>query len=139
PGTVPAGKVSAEIFDFSDFLPTMCELGGAPVPEGIDGKSLLPVLKGSGGTHRDWIYMWYSRQGNNKAARQFARNQRYKLYGDGTFFDIRNDVLEKKALDPAGLDGSQAQVREMLQKALDRYRDARPPHLGAEKPKKEKR
>ena len=100
PGTVPAGTVSQEITDFSDWLPTFCEMSGVEVPSGIDGRSLLKTLKGSDEKHRDWIYMWYSRNGGNKAARQFARNQRYKLYGDGRFFDVKNDVLETLPLQP---------------------------------------
>ena len=98
PGTIPAGQVSREILDFSDFLPTFCEIGECPTPTNVDGRSLLKTLKGSDAKHRDWIYMWYSRNGGNKQARAFSRNQRYKLYDDGQFFDVKNDVLEKSPL-----------------------------------------
>ncbi len=137
PGTIPAGRVTQEIVDFSDFLPTFCEMSGIDVPKGIDGKSLLETLKGSAAKHRDWIYMWYSRNGKNKVAKQFARNQRYKLYGDGRFFDIREDVLEEKALEEARLTEEQRGIRVMLQGAIDQYKDRRPAHLGLEKKKED--
>jgi arylsulfatase A len=137
PGTIPAGKVSGEILDFSDFLPTFCEMAGAAPPAGIDGKSLLKTLKGSDDKHRDWIYMWYSRNGGNKQARQFARTQRYKLYGDGSFYDVSEDVLEKRPL--RDLSSEQRSVREMLEGAIGQYRDKRPAHLGQEKKKNPKK
>jgi arylsulfatase A len=72
--------------------------------------------------------------GVNKQARQFARTQRYKLYGDGSFFDIEKDVLEKNALKPK-LSEEEMNVRTMLQRAIDQYQDKRPGHLGQGKKK----
>ena len=41
PGKSPTGKVLDDLIDFSDFLPTVCEAAGAPVPADrvIDGRS----------------------------------------------------------------------------------------------------
>ena len=72
-------KLVKEILDLSDFLPTFCEMSGASVPGGIDGRSLLATLKGGKKKHRDWIHIWYSRNGINRQAKQFVRNQRYNL------------------------------------------------------------
>lgn len=130
PGTIPVGKVSQEILDFSDFLPTFCEMAEIKTPDGLDGKSLLPTLKGGTEKHRDWIYMWYSRNGKNKAAKEFTRNQRYKLYGNGKFYDVQEDVLEKNALQKGALSEEQRKTRKMLQGALDQYKGKRPAHLG---------
>lgn len=130
PGTVPSGKVSSEIVDFSDFLPTLCEMASVETPPNIDGHSLLPTLKGGEETHRDWIYLWYSRNGKNDVARQFTRNQRYKLYGKGEFFDVQQDVLENRPIAVETLTPEQAEIRVMLQAALDRYENQRRPDLG---------
>ena len=138
PGTIPGGVVSREILDLSDFLPTFCEMSGASVPGGIDGRSLLATLKGGKKKHRDWIHIWYSRNGINRQAKQFVRNQRYKLYGDGRFFDVKKDVLEKSPLQ-SPLSEEQRQVRSLLKGGLDHYRDKRPGHLGKEKKKEKKR
>ncbi len=126
-GKTPKGLVSHDLVDFSDFLPTMCEAAGVDVPETpqLDGQSFLPQLMGEPGNPRQWIYVWYARNGGAKG-KEFTRNQRYKLYRSGEFYDIENDVLEKQALPQASLGDDAKAVRQMLQAALDRYTDARP-------------
>ncbi|MHC4199723.1 MAG: sulfatase-like hydrolase/transferase [Planctomycetota bacterium] len=141
PGVIPKGTVSRDVVDFSDFLPTLCECAGVPVPEklNVDGRSFLPQLKGEKGSPREWIYCWYSRQGNAAGAKEFARTRRWKLYRTGKFYDVENDVLEKKSLAAGSLDEDAKKARAMLQGALDRYKDARPEHLRGQKRKKRSR
>lgn len=57
PGVAAAGRVSRGLTDLSDVFPTLCELAGAPVPEGheLDGESLVTHLRGGADRHRDWI------------------------------------------------------------------------------------
>jgi arylsulfatase A-like enzyme len=58
PGLVPAGALTGELTDFSDLLPTFCELAGAPLPQGVqlDGKSIAGVILGKRRAGpRDWI------------------------------------------------------------------------------------
>ena len=143
PGTTPAGKVSRDLVDFSDFLPTICEAAGVAVPDSlnIDGRSFLPQLQGERGNPRDWIYMWYARNGGPKG-QEFTRDQRHKLYRDGRFFDVQEDVLEKSPLDFSGLSPELRKTHEKLQAALDRYTEARPPRFANWKksnPKKKKK
>ena len=57
------------------------------------------------------------------------------MYGDGKFFDVEKDVLEKSALNDAKLSDEQVKVKAMLQGALDQYKDKRPGHLGQGKKK----
>jgi hypothetical protein len=52
------------------------------------------------------------------------------LYGNGKYYDIQEDVLEKSPLDIAGLNEDQKTTYEMLQSALVGYQDKRPAHLG---------
>jgi len=125
PGKIPAGKVSQEIVDFSDFLPTFCQATEASATNGIDGKSFLKTLTGSEEKHRDWIYLWYTRSGKPGTAKQFTRNQRYKLYGDGRFFDVGEDVLEKTPLAVDKLTEKQQAVHKMLRGGLDQFKDVR--------------
>lgn len=132
PGTIRKGTVSSELVDFSDFLPTICDVAGIEVPAElkIDGRSFLPELKGGEGDPREWIYCWYSRHGRTRG-QEWARTQRYKLYRTGKFYDLDRDPLEKRPLtnpSPAA-----ERVRIMLRKALDRYEDARPPELRVRK------
>ncbi len=139
PGVIPEGRVSRELVDFSDFLPTLCASAGIPVPEDlkIDGRSFLPLLRGENGNPREWIYCWYN-SGGGPTGKEFARTQRYKLYRTGQFFDIKNDVLEKKPLAADGLDDSAKAAKKLLQSALDKYKDARPEKLRGKTKKKKK-
>ncbi|MCU0776338.1 MAG: sulfatase-like hydrolase/transferase [Akkermansiaceae bacterium] len=126
PGVAPKGVVSRDLVDFSDFLPTLCEATGTEVPGEleIDGRSFLPQLRGEKGHPRKWVYSWYHKNGGPKAEHEWTRNQRYKLYSTGEFHDITRDVLEKTPITEPTPD--ELRIRGDLQKALDRFKDARP-------------
>ena len=125
-----------------DFLPTICQAAGIDPPGGIDGRSFLPQFTGKSAQPREWVYCWYSREGDSRSAREFAFDHHYKLYRDGKLYHWSADEQEKSPLADGKLDAQAEGAKKRLQAALDRYRDARPEHLkkgqpgGAEKPKK---
>jgi arylsulfatase A len=134
PGNLAAGKVHTDLVDTTDFLPTLMEVAGVkPSPDvQLDGRSFLPLLRGQPGEPRKWIYSWYSRRqlpNVSMEVREFAFNDRFKLYRTGEFFDLGNDIEEKSPLSVASLKGEAAAAAKLLQEALDRYRDARPAEL----------
>jgi arylsulfatase A len=132
PGNIAPGIVCSDLVDSTDFLPTLLEAAGQPVPSGLklDGRSFLPQLRGLRGQPRDWIYSWYSpRQGADRTVREFAFNHRFKLYRSGEFFDLEKDSGEKQPLAIASLKGSAADAATRLQRALDQFRNARPTKL----------
>lgn len=132
PGTIPAGQVCHDLVDTTDFLPTLCAAARVKVPDNrpIDGQSFLPQLRGEVGSPRKWIYCWYARNPDRgEEPRQFARDQRYKLYNNGKFFDVMNDPFEQRPLPLAELDDKAQETRGMLHKALQQYQDARPTAL----------
>ncbi len=117
PGTVPEGKVTDDLVDFSDMMPTMAAMTGAALPKGdvLDGVSFAPQLRGKKGSPREWIYSYLEAiPGPEPDPTIFARDQRWKLYSDGRLFDISNDVLEQYPI----LEG-QDQARRKLQAAID--------------------
>lgn len=126
-GKTVKGHVCHDIVDFSDFFPTICEATGADVPSSLslDGRSFLPQLLGKPGNPREWIYVWYARNGGVKGS-EFTRNQRYKLYRNGKFYDIEKDVLEKNPLERNGLSTDVRYVHDTLRTALNQYSNARP-------------
>lgn len=44
PGYDPATDIAEGIVESIDLYPTLCELGGIPLPQGLDGTSLVPML-----------------------------------------------------------------------------------------------
>jgi arylsulfatase A len=131
PGKVPAGRVSNDLVDSTDFLPTICEATGVTVPAElkVDGQSVFPQLRGEKGQPRDWYYCWYSRDGSVAGAREFAANQRYKLYRTGEFYDVSQDADEKRPMKVVALDDEAAAAAKTLQAALDKYTNTRPANL----------
>lgn len=129
PGTIARGHVLEDLVDSTDILPTICAAAGISVPPDwvLDGQSFLPQLLGQPGRPRQWIYCWYSPRG--EPLREFAFDQRYKLYRSGQFFDWAADPDEQHPLDVAQLHGPAAEAARKLQAALDTYRSARPGHL----------
>ena len=125
-GKTPKGFACDDIIDFSDFLPTMCEAAGVSVPADRpqDGRSFLPQVTGKPGNPRDWIHIWYARNGGAKGA-EFTRDQRYKLYASGKFYDVANDRMEKMPLQKSALEGEAKAVHEKLATALATYDDTR--------------
>jgi arylsulfatase A len=128
PAVMPKGRVSADLIDSTDFLPTICEAATAPVPADlkIDGRSFMPQLRGEKGTPREWLYAWYNPSGGPKAQAEFAHDARFKLYSDGRFFDVQADELEKRPLADDGLTAEAKAAKAKLQGALDQFKDARP-------------
>lgn len=114
----PSGHVCDDLVDFSDFLPTCLEAADLAVPCGLDGQSFLPQLRGEPGTPRQWVHCYYCPRPERTEPKQFVRDKRWKLYGDGTFFDAANDVLEKHPLSDSDLSEEARDAKRKLQKAL---------------------
>jgi len=68
PGKISAGQVSDEPWAFWDLLPTLCEIGGAKIPKGIDGISYLPTLLGQSQTNRHEYLYWELHESGFKQA-----------------------------------------------------------------------
>jgi arylsulfatase len=70
PGHVPAGSESRVPAASYDLFPTFCALAGASVPQGVDGRSLVPVLTGSSTTSpHEFLYWEFSGYGGQQAVR----------------------------------------------------------------------
>lgn len=69
---IPRGESQALAY-LLDIFPTVCDLAGAPVPAGLDGKSLKPVIEGKARGVRDTLLLAY------RDVQRAVRDNRYKL------------------------------------------------------------
>jgi arylsulfatase A-like enzyme len=115
PGQITTGRVGRELVDFSDWLPTLAEIGGAKVEHKIDGVSFASTLFDS----HPHISRHFSFS-ESKSGKAWVRTKRYKLYNTGEFYDIWNDAMEKKPL--KNMSGPAAQAYKVLKNALSRLK-----------------
>ena len=101
PGNIPAGTVSDHISAFYDVLPTMAQLTGQPIPEGIDGVSFLPTLLQQGKQDQhDYLY-WEFHELNGRVVIRKGnwKGVRYNVAVDPNspleLYDLAKDPGEK--------------------------------------------
>jgi arylsulfatase A len=116
------GRRTLKLADFSDLLPTFCELAGAKLPADrtIDGRSFAAAVRGEPFAGREWIFNQYAKE-------RVVTDGRYKLWNDGRFFDLAVDFSERNDLQ-ASRNPAVAAARQKLQTALGSLPpDAAPP------------
>ena len=125
-----------------DYAPTFLELAGAPIPDDIQGVSLLPLLKGKAATKEDkaaiknWrnaiYYHYYEYPAEHNVRRHYGiRTDRYKLihfYGHDVntweLFDLKNDPHEMHNLyGQPGMEKLQQQLHHKLEELQIQYDD----------------
>jgi arylsulfatase A-like enzyme len=106
PGTVPAGSVNQDLVMNLDLAETFLQVAGVPVPGEMQGRSLLPLLRGD--TPADWrdaiYYQYFEYPGWHSVRRQYGvRTQRHKLIhyyetGEWELFDLARDPDELRSV-----------------------------------------
>ena len=117
PGTTPANKVCTDLIDVTDLFPTFAEIAGVTLPAGvtIDGHSFAPQIKGKPSKPRQWVYV-------QLGDRWYVRDNRWKLYNDGTLADMKNAPFEEIAVQPDKQTTEGKDARKQLQTILDNLR-----------------
>jgi arylsulfatase A-like enzyme len=59
PGHFKGGTKINSMVELIDIAPTLLDAAGIPIPSGMQGKSLMPLLTGQTREHRDSVYMEY--------------------------------------------------------------------------------
>ncbi|MBI1372063.1 MAG: sulfatase-like hydrolase/transferase [Phycisphaera sp.] len=128
PGVVKPGSENHDIVSSLDLAETFLDIAGVKVPDDMQGKSLVPILKGK--TPEDWRKSFYYHYYEFPGAHSVHKHEgvvdgRYKLihfYTDDQWelIDLKENPLETKNFidDPAHAD-----VKARLMSELDRLRD----------------
>ena len=121
PGVVQAGSVEDTPVSSIDFYPTLLEMTAAEDSEGhtVDGTSLVPLLKQTGGLERDTLYWHYPHYSNAGSAPTAAiRKGAWKLlefYEDShvELYDLSTDPAESKDLSSVEKKRAEAMQQEL--------------------------
>ena len=132
PGVIKPGQRNTDLVQNIDFAETFLDIAGAPIPEDMQGHSLVPLLKGK--TPCDWRKTLYYHYYEYPAVHSVRRHEgvfdgRHKLirfYGkdvpDGEeweLFDLKTDPSEMKSV---YADAGKSEVIQSLEAELVRLK-----------------
>jgi arylsulfatase A-like enzyme len=127
PQLVHAGAVNERMALNVDFAPTLLELAGVPVPAEMQGRSLVPLLRGD--EPPDWrrsmYYRYYHYPQHHRVQPHYGvRSERHKLIyfhllNQWELFDLEDDPEETRNV---YADPSYARVGQDLKAELERLR-----------------
>jgi arylsulfatase A-like enzyme len=124
PGVTKPGSRNKLMIQNLDYAETFLDIAGAPIPDDMQGESLVPLLKGE--TPDDWrksiYYHYYEYPSVHMVPRHNGiRTERYKLmhfyeFDEWEFYDLQNDPDELTNLyhDPK----SQTQIQQLKQQLV---------------------
>ena len=124
PGKYKAGLKSDALVEMVDLAPTLLEAAGVPVPSGVQGRSLTPVLTGKAARHRDSIYSEHFDSSflyDPPPMAACVRTESHKLsyfhgLATGELYDLRKDPGEFENLWASA--GAKDVRQEMMEKLM---------------------
>ena len=137
PALIQPGRRTKKLAQNIDFAPTFLDVANLPIPEDMQGVSLLPLLTGDEVKWRTSLYYHYYESGEHNVPIHYGvRTDRYKLIyypatNEWELFDLQKDPHEIKSVydDPA-----YAQIRGQMHNELRRLQEYyRTPELKKQK------
>ena len=134
PGQTKPGSINGDIVSPLDFAQTFLDIAGVDQPADMQGRSIVPVLKGN--TPDDWrkshYYHYYENPGYHAVSRHFAVcTDRYKLIcfyppeGDEKRWELIDLIVDpnetKNFYDDSGYADVQAELHAELKKLRKQY------------------
>jgi N-sulfoglucosamine sulfohydrolase len=78
PGVTDAGSTDEHLVSAVDLLPTLLDVAGAAHPDGLDGRSFAPLLRGESQPGRDHVYKVYNENaGGSRDPMRAVQTQRF--------------------------------------------------------------
>lgn len=136
PDGIEPGSVNKHLVQNLDFAPTILDAAGAEIPGYMQGRSMLPLLKGEEpGNWRDAVYYHYfegpeMEGGWHDVARHYGvRTDRYTLahfpdHDEWELFDLNEDPDQLTSVydDPEYAD-IQQQLKDRISELQEKYED----------------
>ena len=104
PGVVRPPSKPKELIQNIDYAPTFLDIAGLETPTDVQGRSLMPLLKGEAGNWRQSLYYAYYELGEHAVPQHFGvRTQTHKLIyfprtDEWNLFDLRHDPMEMQSV-----------------------------------------
>jgi len=115
PGTAKPG-IREDLVDFTDMLATFTDAAGLPKPKTCDGHSLLPAIRGTGGTGREWVYGWYYGSDMGKTDAEWAHDGRWWVEASGQTYDIEADPAMLKPVQGPEAEAAKAKLLPVIKR-----------------------
>jgi len=131
PGVIkPHSKIDGFVVN-TDIAPTLLDIAGVPIPQDIQGVSILPLLTGDKKKVRDEVYYHYYENGEHAVSPQFGvRTERYKLIrfykrvDSWELFDLKKDPNEMQNLyGKKGYEKITENLKQLLNKQVEKFDD----------------
>ena len=110
------------VVDLTDFYATFSDI--LNLSNYSDGKSLTHIFYGNKKNVRETVTIYYDPKWSINVDRHrniFSQDKRYKLYKNGEFFDMKNDILEENPLKEKDLDVNEKLIKEKLSKEVSKF------------------
>jgi arylsulfatase A len=110
------------VVDLTDFYATFSDI--LNVSNESDGESLMSIFSGNKKYISETVTIYYDPKWSTNVSKYrnvFSQDTNYKLYQNGDFFDIKNDILEDSPLSYEFLTKKQRLVKEKLSKELSKF------------------
>jgi arylsulfatase A-like enzyme len=133
PGTVQPGSVNTSLVQNLDFAETILDIAGVPIPDDMQGKSMVPVLTGQNVQWRNALYYhYYEYPGIHAVKRHYGVcTERYKLIhfyydiDEWELYDLKEDPQElNNVVDDPAYAGIKTDLLNRLQELQTEYHDS---------------
>lgn len=132
PNMIPPGSICREPVISYDFFPTILNVSGSsrPLPEGVEGECLVPLLMNRGVFHRHRPLYWHFPHFHNDGMTSAIREKNWKLIysyetRDARLFDLADDPGEQQDLS-ARFPEKTADLKSLLFSRLEQVNAAMP-------------
>ena len=119
PSMINNSRKYSGLINFNDFYATFSDILG--VVDDSDGTSMMDIFIGENIKNREIATIYYDPMWSDNVSKYrsvFTQDNRYKLYKDGRFYDIENDVLETSPLKEEDLTKGQKNIKNKLSENL---------------------
>ncbi len=124
---MPTGLIHDNVVGLQDVMPTLLDLAGVAIPDTVEGRSLMPAMRGEGAEWREYLHGEHAACYSDDNAMQYLTDGKEKYVwfpptGRERLFDLVADPMEMHDLvdDPDSAERVALWRRRMVEQLADR-------------------